>query len=380
MYILYSQFRRAILTSMALAVVFVISPAAPTQANTLANDATVLNYLVEMERQTGKGCNNEPIKLPSLLPSSDLMEIADIIATSDTSLDEILTLRGMDKASVYSAFVNANSAQEAVKKLRQSNCSQLLSSRYSRIGANQQGTKWTILMAGEQRLPSNEASSDIIVNPYEPSETSQPGGTSVQGSQAAGQDQGADRKAHGKYSDGEPVFLPEKSEHRDPATPQVTGVYTDDTLTPVRGAQPVSPQASPAPSSPAKAVKPAPQVKPVPQAKPAPSTTPVPPALAPQKAPQQPAASAKSTAPATPNRQAHGKYSDGEPVFLPEQSEHRDAATPQVTGVYDDYTLTPEKVAPSAPAAPLAPEPYYPESNRDPNDAAPPQTTGVYVD
>lgn len=372
MYILSIQFRRAMFTTMALAVGFLLSSAAPVQANTLANNATVLNYLVEMERQTGKGCNNETIELPSLVPSADLTEIADIIATSDTSLDEILTLRGMDKASVYSAFVNANSAQEAVKKLRQSNCSQLLSSRYSRIGANQQGTKWTILMAGEQRLPSNEASSDIIVNPYEPSETNEPSGAgqpNAQGGQATGQDQSANRQAHGKYDDGEPVFLPEKTEHREPATPQVTGVYTDDTLTPVQGTQPSSVQ-----------TKPAPQVKPAPQTMPAPATTSTPPALVPQKAPQQPAGSVKNTAPADTKRQAHGKYSDGEPVFLPEQREHRDAATPQVTGVYDDFTLTPEKMAPSAPAAPLAPEPYYPESNRDPNDAVAPQVTGVNVD
>lgn len=344
-------------TTLLFASLFILAnTTSPLQANNLASNATVLNYLVEMERQAGQGCANESVKLPALTPSTNLQEIADILATSDTQLTDILTMRGMDKAAVFSAFVHADSAKDAVKKLRLANCSQLLNPHFTQIGANQHGTKWTVVMAGEPQAATQQESTDILVNP----ENTAPEYETVPLAQTNENTPAAQKRStYGKYSDGETVYLPGKNEHSEPASPQVIGVYTDDTLTPIQGAQETT-HFQDAPQQPV-------SLTPPPNAPSANKPT--------QVAPQAPPAQTQSTTP----RQTHGKYSDGEALFLPEKNEHRDAAEPQVTGVYDDQTLTPKaQEHQTPPPAPLAPEPEYEESTHDPNDAAPPQITGVY--
>ena len=154
----------AVLALVALAAPF---PAPVTAEAALAEDSTVLSYLVDMQRRTGKGCNGMAgTPVGSVVPSEALRNIAEAAMNSGRGAGAVLTERGLGAGNGFSAMVAGATPQEALAQLLGNQCTGLMDPSLSRIGAVRRGNSWMVVMTQEEPRPLGQPQpSEILVVP-----------------------------------------------------------------------------------------------------------------------------------------------------------------------------------------------------------------------
>ncbi|MDR1360305.1 MAG: CAP domain-containing protein [Deltaproteobacteria bacterium] len=122
------------------------------RAAALADEQTVLYYLVEMQRQHVKICNGVPMggEARSLLPSESLRTLAGMAASSGRPLSELLEAHGLAGAAVFQATAKGDSPQRVFAGILAKDCAALMLPAYRYIGASNAEGAWTLLMADRE--------------------------------------------------------------------------------------------------------------------------------------------------------------------------------------------------------------------------------------
>ncbi len=119
-------------------------------AAALAEDHTILYYLIELQRHKGVDCNGAATPpLPSLTPSKELRRIAENIATTESQqgATELLAANGLSGVTVFMGKVSGTTPQQAHDRLREEYCPSLMNGEYRYIGGVNRNGIWTLLMA-----------------------------------------------------------------------------------------------------------------------------------------------------------------------------------------------------------------------------------------
>lgn len=198
----------------------------------MAEEYTVLYYLMEMQRQRGVPCpGGQPEKLPHLIPSEALRTLARESVEAGLPFEEVRTARGLAPSDLISrTTVSGGNAQGAVRQMAAEQCNALMDSRLVYVGAFSLGGTWTVLMAARE---------PVLTGGPLPVATAPAGGM---GGASAPQ--------------GEPLVPPPPPPPPKPAVPR-PGIVPLDDIPPAQGYQP-APQAGVTPLEPS--------YQPVPQA------------------------------------------------------------------------------------------------------------------
>ena len=170
---------KALAAALALAMFPPLLPAGTSRAAGLAEDHTVLYYLVEMQRRFKKNCGGTPMpEAPSLNPSAALRGLAERSASSGQSPADFASANGMAGIPLLAVRVQAQSPQEAFDRVNAAQCPNLMKSDYRYVGAAKSGDQWTLFLAGAEpgALPGD---------PPTPGGVSVPGGPAAPGAMGA---------------------------------------------------------------------------------------------------------------------------------------------------------------------------------------------------
>lgn len=211
----------------------------------LADDATVLYYLIEMERKTGQGCAGETLDLPSIRPDDSLENAARAALISGDALENILEQEGLRNAPSYKVFLTGNTPKEAVTRLRAGNCPAMMDSRFTRVGAVKDGQRWMLILAGEP--VQTDPRPDLIINDQNADPSVPPHQAPLEGTDAntyktpanlspeeaafmgleSSQGQGSPQQSGEKLSPEDKKLMENLSPTESkPAAPQVTGTFS----------------------------------------------------------------------------------------------------------------------------------------------------------
>ncbi len=118
----------------------------------MAEEYTVLYYLMEMHRQRGIPCpGGQPEKVPHLIPSEALRTLARESVESGLPFDQVRTARGVAPEELISrTTVSGGNAQGAIRQMAAEQCNALMDSRVVYVGAFSLGGTWTVLMAARE--------------------------------------------------------------------------------------------------------------------------------------------------------------------------------------------------------------------------------------
>ena len=142
---------KALAAALALAMFPPLLPAGTSRAAGLAEDHTVLYYLVEMQRRFKKNCGGTPMpEAPSLNPSAALRGLAERSASSGQSPADFASANGMAGIPLLAVRVQAQSPQEAFDRVNAAQCPNLMKSDYRYVGAAKSGDQWTLFLAGAE--------------------------------------------------------------------------------------------------------------------------------------------------------------------------------------------------------------------------------------
>lgn len=121
-----------------------------SQAVVVAENQTILYYLIEMERKIPKACPTfSGQNAPSLVPSEKLRELAIRSLNTGEPVDSIVRNLEYTVVPEFTAALNASSPQEAFNSMSTSYCSTLHNPALTRIGASEKDNRWVVLMASE---------------------------------------------------------------------------------------------------------------------------------------------------------------------------------------------------------------------------------------
>ena len=145
----------------------------------LAEPPTVLYYLIEMQRRSGKGCTGEAVTLPGLTPDRGLEDIAEAASQPGQTLSAVLTERGLG-GKVFGARFSAPTPQAGVQFMKEKYCESVMHPGFTRIGGTKHDNQWVVLMAGDNAIPdpvlvAPDGSTATVPQGYTPL----PGGQSV---------------------------------------------------------------------------------------------------------------------------------------------------------------------------------------------------------
>lgn len=119
-------------------------PAAPgfARAAALAEDHTVLYYLMDMQRRAKRNCDGAPMpEPPSLMPSETLRSLARNASTTGAQAV------GKDGSPLFTAFCAGQNPRQAVENLLAAQCRAVMSPEWRYIGAYGESGNWTVVMA-----------------------------------------------------------------------------------------------------------------------------------------------------------------------------------------------------------------------------------------
>jgi uncharacterized protein YkwD len=121
-------------------------------AAALAEDQTILYYLVEAQRQYVKTCNGLPMdgQARSLIPSESLRTLAGMAASSGRPLRDLLEAHGLADAPVFQARAAGASPQQVFSSILAQDCAGLMLPSLRYIGASGANGTWTLLMADRE--------------------------------------------------------------------------------------------------------------------------------------------------------------------------------------------------------------------------------------
>ncbi len=121
--------------------------AVPAFGAGLAEDHTVLYYLIEMQRRYKKSCNGQAMpEAPSLTPSEDLRALAPRFAFSPATADQLAAQTGLAGTPMFYTTVNGGTPQQAAAELTAKYCASISGTAYRYIGASHAGGAWAVLM------------------------------------------------------------------------------------------------------------------------------------------------------------------------------------------------------------------------------------------
>ncbi len=142
------KFISAFVAALLLTLIFSPLAGAPAaNAQGLAEEHTVLYYLLEIQRRQDKNCQGTAFpQAPSLTPSYILLNAAEEIA-SGTPLTEALSKRGLDYSQILVATTADGSAQDAFARLKQQYCPFIMKDSYLYVGAARNNGQWVLLMS-----------------------------------------------------------------------------------------------------------------------------------------------------------------------------------------------------------------------------------------
>ena len=176
----------SLLPRFAAAMAFTLILAAPlpwagkARAAGLAQDHTVLYYLVEMQRRSKRTCDGQPMPdAPSLMPSEPLRGLARASAATGRPI------QAPDGSAVFTASTFGGTPQQAVNALVANQCRELMGANLHYIGAFSDNGNWTIAMSATDpgqwaAGPAAEPGAETV--PAHPGEGFQDSGAAVQAS------------------------------------------------------------------------------------------------------------------------------------------------------------------------------------------------------
>lgn len=117
------------------------------RAAALAEEHTILYYLIEMQRQHGAPCDGSAkAKLPSLTPSDSLRAAAQELTAPGKTLQGVMAARGAGEGMAFFATATGPTPQNAFEALKTRYCSSLMNPLYHYVGAvNDHGTWFVVL-------------------------------------------------------------------------------------------------------------------------------------------------------------------------------------------------------------------------------------------
>lgn len=144
-------FRKPLLAALVLAMLPPLLPAGTARAAGLAEDHTVLYYLVEMQRRFKRNCGSGAMpEAPSLNPSTSLRSLAEQSATSGQPPADFARANGLAGIPFLAVTIQAGSPQDAFDRINAAQCPSLMNREYHYIGAAKNGDQWTLFLAGAE--------------------------------------------------------------------------------------------------------------------------------------------------------------------------------------------------------------------------------------
>lgn len=118
------------------------------RAAALAEEHTILYYLIEMQRQHGASCDGSAkARLPSLTPSDSLRAVAQELTVPGKTLQGVMAARGAGEGMAFFATATGPTPQKAFEALKAQHCSSLMNPLYQYVGAvNDHGT-WFVMLS-----------------------------------------------------------------------------------------------------------------------------------------------------------------------------------------------------------------------------------------
>ena len=154
-----SLFRLSLRAIPIIALLSICLPAAKASAAGLAEEHTVLYYLIEMQRRVTQSCNGNPMPpAPSLTPSSALRELAGKAAASGMPPEEFLRSNELNGIPFLVMHLPPESPKAALSRMSSTQCASLMNQEYHYIGAVKAPEQWTVLLT--KTKPASPAIAD----------------------------------------------------------------------------------------------------------------------------------------------------------------------------------------------------------------------------
>ncbi|MDL2266509.1 CAP domain-containing protein [Desulfovibrio sp. OttesenSCG-928-G15] len=156
------------LLAVALVVCFSLTIALPALAAAMAEEHTVLYYLIETQRRYKKTCGGTAMpEAPSLTPSSSLREFSEVAGGQDPA--NAASAWGLTGTPYAIASASGGTPQQAFDALLNGGqCDMLMGQQYKYIGASRSGNRWTVVLSGTQPKAAPVAATPLPVDSYRP--------------------------------------------------------------------------------------------------------------------------------------------------------------------------------------------------------------------
>ncbi len=127
---------------------------APALSQSLTDEGTVLAYLIEMYRRTGRDCQEarQP-NMPELVASDQLKQALQAVE-GGKDVKTAISEQGLVSNANAIFTVTGETARQAFSTLKDQNCAGLLGN-YNQIAAINSGGRWTVLLADARPAPVN---------------------------------------------------------------------------------------------------------------------------------------------------------------------------------------------------------------------------------
>ena len=148
---------------------FLFPPFSPAPASSagLADDHTVLYYLIEMHRRQTRTCNGTPLpEAPSLMPSEALRRLAEESAAAGQLPENALTAAGLAGVPHFATVIPGQAPKQALATLLATQCQRVMGQEYHYIGAALRNGQWTLILSAAE--PGQAAAGQPAASPQAP--------------------------------------------------------------------------------------------------------------------------------------------------------------------------------------------------------------------
>lgn len=147
--------RRAAASLCLTAFCLFVAPQQGTAAP-MADDHTVIYYLLEVQRQYTKTCNGVRMAdSPSLIPSESVRTLAEMAALSGQSLPVLLQSHGLAGSQAFYGTASGDTPKDVVTRLVAQDCPSLMGQNFRYIGATQNNGIWSVMMTEREPVFSS---------------------------------------------------------------------------------------------------------------------------------------------------------------------------------------------------------------------------------
>lgn len=149
---------------LAVALVAFLTATSPALAAAMAEEHTVLYYLIETQRRYKKSCGGISMpEAPSLMPSASLRDFSENAAGPDPA--NAASAWGLTGTPYAIATASGGTAQQAFDALvNGGQCDMLMGQQYKYIGASRSGNRWTVVLSGAEPKSAPVAATALPVD------------------------------------------------------------------------------------------------------------------------------------------------------------------------------------------------------------------------